>query len=112
MSVIEALLETAYADQELIITRQAWGDDLQTPREVNFRFSATSKEMAETLISLVEDNQYGKTRLEPVGRNYAVIVTIDIPITEQVIRPVSGLMACLSKIFAVEYDGWDCRPAN
>jgi hypothetical protein len=108
MSVIEALLESAYADRELLGTKQVSGDNPQQFRDVDFRFTVTTKEMAETLISLVEDNRYGAVRLAEMGTNYQVIITIYMPITQQVMLSVSGLMACLSKIFAVEYEGWEC----
>jgi hypothetical protein len=112
MSVIETLLETAYLDTQLLSINASLGDDFSVSREVDFTFRSHEKEKVETLESLIQDNQYGLSRIEAGDYDFRVIVTISMPITQQLICSVSALMACLSQIFEVEYDGWECPLPN
>jgi hypothetical protein len=112
MSVIETLLETAYLDNQLLSINASLGDDASVLREVDFMFRSHEKEKLETLESLIQDNQYGVSRIESDDYDFRVIVTINMPMTQHLICSVSALMACLSEIFAVEYDGWECPLPN
>jgi regulator of RNase E activity RraB len=54
----------------------------------------------------INDNRYGDATATSVEDEHRVSVLIEMPITQHVLCSVSGLMACLSEIFDVEYDGW------
>ena len=73
---------------------------------------AKERAQAETVSSLIQDNQYGIPRIEDAETDFRIIVTVSMPTTQQVLCSVSGLMACLSEIFGIEYDGWGCVIQN
>ena len=108
MSVIDTLLTAAYEDTQLLIKNNELGDDFSIPRDVEFVLRVREKEKAETISSFVQDNQYGVPHIEEAENDFRVVVTISMPITQQVLCSVSGLMGCLSEIFGAEYDGWGC----
>ena len=108
MSVIDTLLTAAYEDTQLLIKNDELGDDFSIPRDVEFVLRVGEKEKAETISSFVQDNQYGVPRIEEAESDFRIVVAINMPITQQVLCSVSGLMGCLSEIFGAEYDGWGC----
>ncbi|GAB2180867.1 hypothetical protein DLREEDagrD3_10900 [Denitratisoma sp. agr-D3] len=108
MPIIDTLLTAAYEDTQLLIKNDALGDDFSVPRDVDFVLRTKEKEKAETISLFVQDNQYGVPRIEEVEGDFRIVVTIHMPITQQVLCSVSGLMGCLSEIFGAEYDGWGC----
>lgn len=115
MSVIEALLETAYVDTQLLDQMDALGDDPSKSREVGFVLRSREKDKAKTLVSFIQDNQYGIPQLQQPAADdadYQVIITVNMPITQPLLYSVSGLMACLAQIFEVEYEGWNCPALN
>jgi hypothetical protein len=105
-SIVEVLLETAKADTDLLLRNNAHGDVLAIPRLVEFLLRAPSAEKAELVASFINDNRYGVATVSSNDSGYSVTVSVQMPITQQVLCSVSGLMACVSKIFGVEYDGW------
>lgn len=112
MPVIDTLLSTAYEDTQLLIKNDSLGDNLSVPRDVDFVLRAKERAKAETVASFIQDNQYGIPRIEDAESDFRIVVTVSMPITQQVLCAVSGLMACLSEIFGIEYDGWGCVIQN
>ena len=104
-SIVELLLETAKADTDLLITNDTLGDILSIPREVDFLLCAPTAEKAELVASFINDNRYGSATATTDEDGHRVSVVIIMPITQPVLCSVSGLMACISVIFDLEYDG-------
>ena len=114
MSIVELLLDTARADTELLITNDEHGDQFSVPRTVDFLLIADTAETADTVASFISDNQYAECRIDQTDDGkFRILAQLEMPITQNVVCAVSGLFACISKIFNVEYDGWGCeiRPA-
>jgi hypothetical protein len=108
MSTVEALLDTARRDTELLELNVSHGDRLHVAREVQFLLRARERDKAELVASFIDDNRYGEPRVEDSGDGaYNIIVVVYMPITQSIACSVSGLMACLAQIFDVEYDGWE-----
>ncbi len=107
MTITDLLLDTARSDTDLLIKNDSIGDQFAVPRKVDFLLIADSAETAETVCSFIVDNQYAECRVDQNedGKHW-VLAEIEMPITQNVICAVSGLFACISKIFNVEYDGW------
>lgn len=105
-SIVELLLDTAKADTDLLLQNDAKGDVLATPRKVDFLLRASSAEKAQLVADFINDNRYGNAKAESNEHGHRITVVIEMPITQHVICSVSGLMACVSRIFDVEYDGW------
>jgi hypothetical protein len=105
-SIVELLLDTAKADTDLLLQNDAKGDVLATPRTVDFLLRAPTADRARLVADFINDNRYGDARTVSDQDGHSVQVEIEMPITQHVICSVSGLMACVSKIFDVEYDGW------
>lgn len=113
MSIVELLLETARADTELLITNNQRGDQFTVPRTVDFLLIADNADTADTVASFITDNQYAECRIdESEDGKFNILAQLEMPITQNVACAVSGLFACISKIFNVEYDGWgsEIRP--
>jgi len=106
MSLVDTLLTTAYEDTQLLIKNDGLGDIFSTPRDVDFILNCPSREKAETVSSFVSDNQYGVPTIEGDDSSLRLCITVFMPITQQVLCSVSGFMACLAKLFSLEYDGW------
>ncbi|MEL7167851.1 MAG: ribonuclease E inhibitor RraB [Bacteroidota bacterium] len=105
-SIVELLLDTAKADTDLLLQNDARGDILATPRRVDFLLRASTAEKAELVADFINDNRYGNATIVNDQDGPRIQVEIDMPITQHVICSVSGLMACISKVFDIEYDGW------
>ena len=105
-SIVELLLDTAKADTDLLLKNDGMGDVLATRRKVDFLLRAPSAEKAKLVADFINDNRYGAAAALSDEAGHRVQVEIEMPITQHVLCSVSGLMACLSKIFDVEYDGW------
>ena len=106
MTAVELLLETSKADTELLIGNDEKGDVFITPRPVEFLLRASDRQAAELVASFIDDNRYGASSVAEVEGEFHILVVIEMPITQHVLCSVSGLMACVSKLFKVEYDGW------
>ena len=110
MSIVELLLDTARADTELLITNDEHGDQFTVPRTVDFLLIADTAEAADTVASFITDNRYAECRIEETDDGkFRILAQLEMPITQNVACAVSGLFACVSKIFNVEYDGWGCE---
>lgn len=108
MHLVEKLLSTAYEDTQLLLKNDVLGDDFSIAREVDFVLVTSDKQRTETVASFVTDNRYGVPRIEEGEGVFRVVISINMPITQQVLCSVSALMACLAQLFTVEYDGWGC----
>ena len=106
MAIVDLLLNTARSDTDLLIENDGQGDVFTSPRQVDFFFRAPTKEKADLVANFINDNRYGEASAEMVELEHVVKVLILMPITQNLICSVSGLMACLGEIFDVEYDGW------
>lgn len=105
-SIIELLLDTAKADTDLLLSNDAKGDVLAIVRPVDFLLRAATAEKALIVADFINDNRYGVATATSAEDDHRVAVMIEMPITQHLLCSVSGLMACISKIFDVEYDGW------
>ena len=105
-SIVELLLDTAKADTDLLLKNDARGDVLSVPRQVEFLLRAATAEKAGLVAGFINDNRYGNATVTSDEHGHRVTILIDMPITQHVLCSVSGLLACVSKIFDVEYDGW------
>jgi hypothetical protein len=114
MSIVELLLDTARADTDLLIKNDELGDRFEIPRTVDFLLIAETAETADTVCSFINDNRYAECRVDSSDGQHRILAQIEMPITQNVLCSVSGLMACISKVFGVEYDGWDSeiRPSG
>ena len=106
-SVVETLLETARADTDLLGKNDELGDVLTVSREVEFLMFAPTEAKAQLVASFINGNRYGDAAAESSDDRHAVRVLIDMPITQNVLCSVSGLMACIGHIFDIDYDGWE-----
>jgi hypothetical protein len=102
MAIVDVLLRNAYEDTQLLLKNDSLGDQLQVPRDVDFLLRATDAEKAHLACSFINDNQYGSAEVQGTD----VRVVIHTPIQQNIICSISGLMACISEIFGLEYDGW------
>jgi len=105
-STVRLLLETAKADTDLLMAKDSHGDVFTIPRQVDFLFRAPTAEKAKLVASFINDNRYGEATASSDDHGHRVQVLITMPITQNVICSVSGLMACISKLFEIDYDGW------
>lgn len=108
MNLIEDLLSAAHEDTQLLIKNDSLGDDFSIPRDVDFVLYSTDGQRAQTVASFIADNQYGVPRVEVLDGRHRILVTINMPITRQVLCSISALMVCLAQLFSIEYDGWGC----
>ena len=79
--------------------------------------AARDEEQAKTAGSFFIDNHYGTPTLQQVndpkfGKFYRLTVVVRAPATEHVVCSISGLMACIGAIFAIEYVGWGSLVQN
>jgi hypothetical protein len=105
-SIVELPLDTAKSDTELLLQNDARGDVFTVPREVDFFFRAPTEEKARLVADFINDNRYGNATAASDDHGHSISVLIEMPITQHVLCSVSGLMACISKIFGIDYDGW------
>ena len=113
MTIVELLLDTAQADTDLLIRNDEMGDQFSVPRTVDFLLIADTAETADTVASFIVDNRYAECRIDETDDGkFRILAQLEMPITQNVACAVSGLFACISKIFNVEYDGWgsELRP--
>lgn len=106
MSLVDTLLTAAYEDTQLLIKNDTLGDVFSKTRDVDFLLRSPDEKKAETVCSFVNDNQYGKAKVERYDTDFGVLVTVNMPATQSLICSVSALMCCLAALFSVEYDGW------
>ncbi|MDD7985360.1 ribonuclease E inhibitor RraB [Lentisphaera marina] len=106
MSIVELLLDTAREDTNLLIKNDELGDNFNIPRTVDFILTTTELEKAETARDFIDDNRYGDSSIEQIDDQYRVVTKIIMPINQNILCSVSGLIACVGKIFDLEYDGW------
>lgn len=103
MTVIDDLLRVAYEDTELLRKNDSLGDKFSVPRDVDFLFRTQDEKKAQTVCSFINDNQYGHAQIQD---STDVLVIIHMPIEQNIICSISGLMVCIAHLFGVEYDGW------
>jgi hypothetical protein len=108
VKVIDALMETAVADTELLRKLDIQGDRFGTAREVEFLLRAPSADKARTVASFINDYQYGVATPQDLEASPSVLVVVDMPVEQHVLHSVSGFMACICQLFGLEHDGWGC----
>jgi hypothetical protein len=108
VGVVDALMDTARADVELLYKLDAQGDDFSIPRQVEFLLKAPSREKADIVRDFVNEHQYGVARTLTSDGEFAVEVRVHMPIVQNVIGSVSAFMACLAALYGLDYDGWGC----
>jgi len=111
MKLVETLLANSDSDRDLLQKNLGHGDAPEIPRDVDFVLYSKDKDTGELICSFVHDNSYGRAVYKEIPENpdtakHRIIVTIHMPTTEHVACSISALMACLAKLFDLEYDGW------
>ena len=109
MSLLHNLLDNAYQDTQFLTELHQQGDDLVLFRKVHFVFFGKDKEKTLSLAEFIQDNQYAEVVIEERESTFVLKATIQMPITQQLLCSISALMTCLSELFGVEYDGWECE---
>ena len=105
--MFELLTETALSDRDLLIQNDKRGDDYNKPREVDFAFETSERERADDFAEFVRGKSYGTVEVREVDSSqFRITVLITMPINQNIINSVSGFMACLSRLFGLEYTGW------
>ena len=111
MHVVELLLDTAVADNRLLIANQEHGDHPERPRDIDFCLYAKDEDRAQLVASFISDNRYGKPSIQKVEHesrvSWRLVVTIHAPTTENVLHTLSAFMVCLSQLYSLDYDGWE-----
>jgi hypothetical protein len=105
-NVVELLMQTAEANEEVLAQNDKMGDVFAIPREVDFHLRAPDAERAQLVAGFINDFQFGEATVENADGNHAVSVTIVMPITQHVLNSVSGFITCLSTLYDLEFDGW------
>jgi hypothetical protein len=105
-AMVELLIQTAEADTDLLIRNREQGDDLSVAREVDFLLRAPTAEKAQLVADFINEFHYGEAFTESAATGHRISVRIVMPITQHVLCSASGFMACLSKLYDLEYDGW------
>jgi hypothetical protein len=107
MTMFDLLHQTAIADTDLLRRNDELGDVFTTPREVDFAFDSTERQRAQDFAEFVNGKNYGKATIDEIaGGRFRILVRITMPITQPLICCVSGFMACLSRLFQIDYQGW------
>lgn len=112
MSLVELLLETSAADRDLMRKNDSMGDRFAVARDVDFLLLASEMDKASLVRDFINDNGYGNATVEDAGDAYRVLVTVHMAPQEHVLCSVSGLMACICRLFGLDYDGWGCVIKN
>ena len=73
---------------------------------MDFLLRAPSEDKSLLVTDFINDYCYGKATAISDDDGHRISVRIMMPITQHVICSVSGFMACLSKLYDLEYDGW------
>jgi hypothetical protein len=107
--VVEALLDNAYQDTQLLISNDEKGDNFSIPRAVEFILYAKDAAKGELVASFINDNRYGDAVHSEIDGNHRIMVTVNMPTTQNLICSVSGLMTCIAALYDLEYDGWGCE---
>ena len=108
MSMIDSLMETAAADVDLLRKLDSQGDRFAIARDVEFLLRAPSADKASTVAGFINDYGYGVAVAQGGADDPSVLVVVRMPIEQHAIHAVSGFMACLCKLFELDYDGWGC----
>jgi hypothetical protein len=107
MMMLELLHANAAADIELLRKNDALGDRFNLTRDVDFAFQTPDEARANDMAEFVNGKNYGRaTVTRGNAGEFRILVVIDMPITQHLVASVSGFMACLSRLFQIEYDGW------
>lgn len=109
MAIVDDLLRNAYEDALLLQRNDFLGDNFSISREVDFLLIANDEKQGNTVCSFINDNQYGRARVDEADGQYTVLVQLTMPIEQNIVCSVSALMVCISHLFGVEYDGWGCE---
>jgi hypothetical protein len=107
--VIESLLDNAYQDTQLLISNDEKGDNFSILRAVDFILYAKDAAKGELVASFINDNRYGEAVYSEIEGKYRIMVTVNMPTTQNLICSVSGLMTCIAALYDLEYDGWGCE---
>ena len=105
MSVVDALMNAASADTDVLRSLDRNGDRFSVFRDVDFLLRAPSLEKAELVAGFINDHSYGKAKVQD---DLSVLVVIRMPVEQPIALCVSGFFTCVSRLFGVEYDGWGC----
>lgn len=112
MGLVKTLLDNAYEDTHLLTLNDEKGDDFSMARDVDFILYSKEESQAKIVVEFINDNQYGDASYEKIENNYRIIVTSNMPITQNIISSISALMACIAELFNIQYDGWGCTLMN
>lgn len=108
MHLVDQLLDNSRSDTDLLLKNDALGDDFAITRDVDFLLIAPDEAKANLVRDFVNDNQYGAATVQTNGDGFGILVVVHMAPQQHVLSSVSALMACISNLFNIEYDGWGC----
>lgn len=109
MTMLEELMIQVPADIDVLVNLDTQGDHFNVPRDVEFILYASSEQTGESAVGFINDYRFGNATLGCLkDGKQEIIITIHTPVTQDVILCLSGYMACLAKLFDLEYNGWGC----
>jgi hypothetical protein len=108
MSVIGKLMDSAASDIDVLRSLDGSGDDFSKFRNVDFLFRCPDKDKAELVAGFINDYQFGQAVPSSESGENTILVTINMPVEQNIILSVSGFMTCLAELYGLEFDGWGC----
>jgi regulator of ribonuclease activity B len=113
MNLVHRLADIAVEDSRLLVHIQGAGDRAELPRDIDFVLYARDEEKARLVANFVSDYRYGRPSVERSEDNgvvlWRLVITIHAPTTENVVMTLSAFMVCLSRLFNLDYDGWQSQ---
>jgi hypothetical protein len=106
MTLVEELLNSSFQDTQVLYKNDELGDNFSVYRNVEFIFYTKDEKKAEIVSSFISDNRYATATYAKLESNFRILAVSHMPINQNIICSVSGLMTCIAKLFNVEYDGW------
>lgn len=108
MDVLSVLRERARRDLELLERNRRHRDDLAKSRPVDFEMVADAEDGAQRACDFVMACNYGQCWVAAEQGEWKVYVRIPMPLEQDQLCRVSGLMALIAATFGLRYDGWGC----
>lgn len=110
MSIAKLLMDTAVQDSRVLVKNRELGDRAEISRDIEFVFYAKNEERARLVASFVTDYRYGRPAVKRVEQNGAdawqLLITIQAPMSENIVMTLSAFMVCLAQVYDLDYDGW------
>jgi hypothetical protein len=106
------LIDGAVIDAKLVRILEEKGDDLSNFRDVTFLFLCPSKDKADQVSGFLVDYHFADAKLVESNGEFTVEANICMPIQQQIVTSVSGLMTVVGLMFDSVFDGWNCKVSS